>query len=182
MLSNKTHIGRPNRIDSSSHRSNTPQHSQTQKPQRASHSVSRPIVPVQPVSNVILTPISEQFEKPYYLGKGNNHELIKLVLNRRKGWKEVGGNQFVYFRWVQNSFTFKFHLLGKECVCFNHFQYQRQLSHKSRLVKNLINFCQANKMNAYNFIPVSFILDLNTGQEDLALHAFVKFFNRNYPD
>jgi len=36
-------------------------------------------------------------------------------------------------------------------------------------------------MNAYDFIPVSFILDLNTGEEDLALHAFVKFFNRNYP-
>jgi hypothetical protein len=46
----------------------------------------------------------------------------------------------------------------------------------------MVNFCEANKMNAYEFIPISFILDLSTGEEDLALHAFVKFFNRNYPE
>lgn len=37
-------------------------------------------------------------------------------------------------------------------------------------------------MNVFAFVPVSFILDLSTGEEDIALHAFVKFFNRNYPD
>ena len=46
----------------------------------------------------------------------------------------------------------------------------------------MANFCEANKLNVFSFLPVSFIIDLNTGEEDLALHAFIKFFNRNYPD
>lgn len=43
------------------------------------------------------------------------------------------------------------------------------------------NFCEANKMNVYNYIPVTYILDLSTGEEDLALHSFLKFYNRNHP-
>lgn len=44
------------------------------------------------------------------------------------------------------------------------------------------NFCEANKMNVYNYVPVTYIIDLNTGEEDLALHSFLKFYNRNHPD
>ena len=44
-----------------------------------------------------------------------------------------------------------------------------------------MNFCEANKINAYSFIPVTYILDLTTGEEDLVMHSFIKFYNRNYP-
>jgi hypothetical protein len=43
MFSNKTTQNtRPNRLNSSSQRSNTPQHTQTQKPPRISQSVNKP--------------------------------------------------------------------------------------------------------------------------------------------
>lgn len=97
MFSNKTtQSNRPNRIDSNSNskRSNTPQHYQTQIQQRPSQSQAKPQVQQNFVASVILPPISEQseFEKPYYIGKGNNQELIKRILCRRKGWKEVSAN------------------------------------------------------------------------------------------
>lgn len=60
-------------------------------------------------------------------------------------------------------------------------EYHRELSNKQKLVQNMINFCESNKINAYGFIPVTYILDLTTGEEDLALHSFLKFYNRNYP-
>lgn len=60
MFSNKnSHINRTNRIDSSSRRSTTPQHNQTQKPHRTSQSQSKPIATQITVASN-LSPIEEQ--------------------------------------------------------------------------------------------------------------------------
>lgn len=45
----------------------------------------------------------------------------------------------------------------------------------------MVTFCESNKLNAFNYIPTTFIIDLTTGEEELALHAFIKFYNRNLP-
>lgn len=54
MFSNKTTQNtRPNRLNSSSQRSNTPQHTQAQKPQRISQSVNKPqLVQVTTLNNL----------------------------------------------------------------------------------------------------------------------------------
>lgn len=58
MFSNKaTQNNRSNRLDSSSHRSNTPQHAQAQKPPRVSQSVTKPQIIQAPVLTN-LTPIN----------------------------------------------------------------------------------------------------------------------------
>lgn len=46
----------------------------------------------------------------------------------------------------------------------------------------MLNFCESNKLNAFNYIPTTFIIDLTTGEEDMALHGFLKFYNRNIPE
>ena len=46
----------------------------------------------------------------------------------------------------------------------------------------MINFCESNKLNAFSYIPTTFIVDLTTGEEDLAVHSFIKFYNRNIPE
>lgn len=93
MFSNKKYgHNRSSRISgaSTNHpRSCTPQHDNSQRAPRVSQSQSKPIHPPQnPVIMGNLAPIAEQsvIEKPYYLGRGNNHEVIKRVLERRKGW------------------------------------------------------------------------------------------------
>lgn len=50
-----------------------------------------------------------------------------------------------------------------------------------RLVRNMINFCESNKLNAFNYVPLTYIIDLTSCEEDLALHNFIKFYNRNLP-
>lgn len=99
MLSNKKSVNnRSSRINAtpSAHpRSSTPQHNKTQGPSRVSQSQAKPHKEI-PLINTAskLTPITEQssIERPYYLGKGNNHEIVKKVLERRKGWGEVSNN------------------------------------------------------------------------------------------
>lgn len=118
----------------------------------------------------------------YYLGKGNNHEAIKRALSQRAGLVETSNHEGIFLKWTQNSFGFKYHQLGKDCLSFNHFEFHREITNKQRLVWNMINFCESNKLNAFNYIPTTFIIDLTTGEEDLALHGFIKFYNRNLPE
>jgi hypothetical protein len=46
----------------------------------------------------------------------------------------------------------------------------------------LVNFCESNKLNAFDITPTTFILDLSDDMLDLSLNAFVKFFNHNMPN
>ena len=45
----------------------------------------------------------------------------------------------------------------------------------------MINYCETNKLNAFNYLPLTYIIDLSSGEEDLALHNFIKFYNRHLP-
>ena len=121
MFSNKKPVhNRSSRLQPSngqSTRSTTPQHNHKNNSVRISQSQSKPQQPVIILNQPsLLSPIAEQMaiDHPYYLGRGNNHEVIKRVIETRKGWGEVSSNtEFSCFRWVQNSYSFKFHLLGK---------------------------------------------------------------------
>ena len=45
----------------------------------------------------------------------------------------------------------------------------------------MINYCEYNKLNAFNYLPLTYVIDLNTSEEDMSLHNFLKFYNRNLP-
>jgi hypothetical protein len=116
------------------------------------------------------------------LGKGNNHELIKRILDRRKIWVEAPDLPLVHFRWTQTTYGIKFYKMNKSTLCFNHFEFHREISNKQFLVRNLVNFCEANKLNAFDITPTTFIIDLSDDLLELNLNAFVKFFNFNMPN
>lgn len=88
----------------------------------------------------------------------------------------------MHFRWTQTTYGTKFYRLNKTTLCFNHFEFHSQITNKQHLIKNLINFCEANKMNAFDITPTTFILDLGDDGLELNLNAFVKFFNHNMPN
>jgi hypothetical protein len=46
----------------------------------------------------------------------------------------------------------------------------------------MLSFCESNKLNAFSYLPTTFIIDLTSGEEDMALHGFLKFYNRNMPE
>lgn len=83
---------------SNSNRSNTLPHNQSGKGNRNSQSHSKQNLPNNTSNNhipkPILTPITEQnfIDKPFSLAKGNNMELVRRILCRRKGWGEVQNN------------------------------------------------------------------------------------------
>ena len=117
----------------------------------------------------------------YYLARGNNHELIRRVLERRKIWVENNDLPLVHLRWSQTTQLMKFHTMEKSTLCFNHFEYHREISNKQCLIKNLTKFCEANKLNAFDITPTTFIIDFYDDQHELNLNSFVKFFNHHLP-
>ena len=70
-----------------------------------------------------MQPIKEWQEgvRYYYLGKGNNHEAVRRALSQRKSLMETTNTEGILFKWTQNSAGFKYHRLGKDCLCYNHF-------------------------------------------------------------
>lgn len=55
------------------------------------------------------------------------------------------------------------------------------MSNKQYLIKNLTKFCEANKLNAFDITPTTFVIDLYDDQFEINLNSFVKFFNHNLP-
>lgn len=107
--------------------------------------------------------------------------MIRRTLERRKIWVENNELPTVHFKWTQTTQLMKFHLMNKCTLCYNHFEYHRELSNKQHLIRNLTKFCEGNKMNAFDITPTTFIIDLYDDQFELNLNAFVKFFNHNLP-
>lgn len=87
----------------------------------------------------------------------------------------------MHFKWTQTTYGTKFYKLNKSTLCFNHFEFHREISNKQYLVRNLVNFCESNKLNAFDITPTTFIIDLSDDLLELSLNAFVKFFNYNMP-
>lgn len=71
------------------------------------------------------------------------------------------------FQWYPFSNTFRFEKLrvpykGIQNQCINHFENHRELSLKSRLIYNISKFCSKRNLNAFDFCPISFYLDLDS--------------------
>ena len=91
--------------------------------------------------------------------------MVRKILLRRKNWVETENKEdFLHFKWSQSQWGFKYINLGKSCLCFNHFEYHREVSNKMRIVRNMINYCEMNKLNAFNYVPLTYIIDLCSGE------------------
>ncbi len=116
----------------SEERARTPsKNSLTQIPQRESKSLVRKedLKLERPLNGLgRMEPIQEWREggRYFYLTRGNNHEGVRRALLQRSGMIETTNPEaYVLFKWTQNSFGLKWHRLGKDCMCFNHFEFHR---------------------------------------------------------
>ena len=89
-------------------------------------------------------------------------------MEQRLHWVEVTFNpqqiqQTVNLRWKPYSNGFRFSLLSGNSInkeFFNHFEFHPELTSKSGLLSNILIFTEQCKENAFNFVPITFRIDL----------------------
>jgi len=87
------------------------------------------------------------------------------------------------FKWMPFSFGMRFDLLNsvpgiKQMV--NHFEFHTELTEKSNLFINLQTYSEFSKENVFNFLPITFFIEINptkpNGQLQNVIHKFSKFY------
>lgn len=140
-------------------------------------------------SSTVVKPILEP-KAPllrYFVGPGNNSSIIHRVLSTRKNWEEVTDSKYLFInmRWQQSSKGYNYDNCVDTTVfrhSLNHLEFHQELSNKENLFKNLIDFCEANKMNVYSIVPLTFCLNLGDSNFDSAQNSFLKIYEEHLPD
>ena len=96
----------------------------------------------------------------YSISEGNNGDLVKRVMKtRNKCWSE-GTGPLVNLKWTQSIYGYDFSLnkqfqkLDYERI-FNHFEFHSELSDKSLLLTNLMDYGKKNSVNVSAFLPLT---------------------------
>lgn len=85
----------------------------------------------------------------YFLGKGNNEEIVRKVMKKRFWFKETTETNHLYnFCWQQTTKGIYYERLCanralKQIV--NHFEFHREISNKINLIRNLQMYCEVRE-------------------------------------
>ena len=86
---------------------------------------------------------------------------------------------FINFKWQQSNKGFNY----DSCVdnkifrhTLNHLEFHQELSNKEMLLKNMSDFCDANKINVFDYLPVTFVLNTARPDFDEVQSRFIKFY------
>jgi hypothetical protein len=117
----------------------------------------------------------------FFVGSGNNAELIRKILLMRDCWVDVGQvTRAHHFRWTMWTGGYKFSKLNGGLRSFrqayNHFEFQSEISTKSGLIKNLMILCETNKIPLFTITPTTFLLDFNDESCEIQLTKFLLFY------
>lgn len=98
---------------------------------------------------------------------------------RNNDWKEV---PYIYnsfnFKWVTYSSAINYSLLSSNIEqSVNHFECNNELTTNDYLFKNLTNYCQLNKLNVFDYTPLTFVLDLEDKSFNSEIEKFSTCFN-----
>ncbi len=55
-------------------------------------------------------------------------------------------------------------------------EYHKELSDKSYMFLNILSYCLKNKMNAFEYLPISFLLDIENPNFDKELKEFISYY------
>lgn len=123
----------------------------------------------------------------FYIGCGNNGELVRRVLSTRSQWVETADAKelFINLKWQQSNKTYKY----ENCIdnrifkhSLNHYEYHYELSNKEYLFKNLLEYCEAHKYNAFEFIPLTFVLNILDSNFESEQARFLSFYRQFQPN
>ncbi|CAK93842.1 unnamed protein product (macronuclear) [Paramecium tetraurelia] len=121
----------------------------------------------------------------YFLGGGNNSELIKRVFDYRSDWHQTTNIARANFRWQQSNHGYKYfklnwHKSHKELL--NHFEFHPEISNKKNLLVNVSAACEILKLNPFDITPVTFAIDFTDSSVECNISAFYNFYNKNAPE
>jgi hypothetical protein len=87
---------------------------------------------------------------------------------------------FLSFKWQQSSRGYNYDNCSNKKAykhVLNHFEYHSELSNKEYLFRNILEYCEANHLNAFDFLPITFVLNTLDNAFDAQQAAFIAFFN-----
>ncbi|CAD8210274.1 unnamed protein product [Paramecium octaurelia] len=122
----------------------------------------------------------------YFLGTGNNHQVVQRVLSKRNEWISTNNKNdtLINFRWQQTQKGYQYDRLlsgNKIKQAVNHFEFHSEISQKSNLFRNLSQYCEENQLDILSFVPVTFVLDFTTEKADIWLLQFLQYYENNAP-
>lgn len=86
------------------------------------------------------------------------------------------------FKWTGSSKNFNFDQLraentGGEKKMINHLERHYLLSAKDKLYLNMRRYCEKQKLNVFNYLPLQYVLDLQSKDSELEIEKFCHQFN-----
>ena len=112
---------------------------------------------------------------------GNDISTVKKCFEHRENWKLAPDSYKVdkiNLIWAPLSCQINYSEMNKECengtitTLMNHYEFQSQLSNKSKLFKNLLIYCEENRYDLFAFVPLTIVIEY---QSSLFLNQFSRF-------
>lgn len=58
----------------------------------------------------------------------------------------------------------------------NHFEFHKEITTKSRLLETMKSYFEGQKANVFEYMPLSFYVEINLGKPNLKFHALSEFY------
>lgn len=115
----------------------------------------------------------------YIIQPENCGYIIKQCMNHRINWKESQSltTSYFHFQWCACSNKINYHTLSRNPLfkqCVNHYEYHSSISNKSKMFLNLLNHCEENKKEVFQYIPFTIILN----QQDQSFYNTIESFKK----
>ena len=118
----------------------------------------------------------------YFVGFGNNADVVRRILRKRRNWVERKENpNEVNFRWQQTCSEIcweKFGGLSNKCI--NHFEFNGEIGKKDCLARNLRRFLEKKfpQICLFDIIPFTFEFNLQRSLIEPQLKLFILIHNK----
>jgi len=116
----------------------------------------------------------------YIVVSGNNSNIIRKCMQlRSERWEETNSFDKLYnFKWQPISWGINFdanNSFGTRQLV-NHFANHNILTTKDKLFENVVAHCEAQKINAFSSLPVTFVLSLDSHFFANEIEKFCSYF------
>ncbi|CAD8072925.1 unnamed protein product [Paramecium primaurelia] len=112
----------------------------------------------------------------FFCENGNNGNLVRRILQGRGWFGEQQTSYNVNFIWRQSNKGFNYSTLTSKNVCINHLEHHNEISNKNKLHANLKSYCQRTNKNMDDFVPTTFIINLDSTTLQNDIKKFVDYF------
>ena len=94
-------------------------------------------------------------------------------------WKEVPYFNSTYsFKWQPVSKGFRFEQLSySQKQMINHFEGHAEITTKDALFRNMLGYAQGNKLNVFDYVPLTFVIDLDEDSHCPVYDKFTQCYN-----